>query len=91
VQASALGYLVSAAVSYLLNRRYTYASGAPHAAAAWKFGVVMVTGLAINSLFMQLLQGYLHWHYMPAQLVATAGSLAWNFCAHRYWTFSRSH
>ncbi len=90
VIASTLGYLVSAAANYLLNRRYTYASSAPHARLVWKFVVVLATGLTLNALFMQLLQGYLQWHYVLAQLVATAGNLLWNFCAHRYWTFSRS-
>jgi putative flippase GtrA len=89
VLASTLGYLTSAAVNYLLNRRYTYASGAPHSALVWRFVTVLAIGSVLNALFMQLLHGYLHWSYVLAQLFATGGTLVWNFCAHRCWTFSR--
>jgi putative flippase GtrA len=90
VLASTLGYLASAAINYLLNRRYTYASGAPHAVLVWRFVAVLAAGSALNALFMLLLHGYLHWQYALAQLFATGGTLIWNFCAHRYWTFSGS-
>jgi putative flippase GtrA len=90
VVASTLGFLASSAVNYLLNRRYTFASSAPHAALVWKFVAVLAGGLLLNALVMQLLHGYLHWQYMLAQLVATGATLLWNFSAHRCWTFLRS-
>jgi putative flippase GtrA len=90
VLASTLGYLVSAAINYLLNRRYTYASGAPHAVLVWRFVTVLAIGSVLNALFMLLLHGYLHWQYALAQLFATGGALIWNFSAHRHWTFSGS-
>jgi putative flippase GtrA len=90
VLASTLGFLASAAVNYLLNRRYTYASDASHAVLVWRFVTVLATGSVLNALFMQVLHGYLQWQYLLAQLCATGGTLIWNFCAHRYWTFSRS-
>jgi putative flippase GtrA len=90
VAASTLGYSLSAAANYMLNRRYTYANDAPHAVLVWRFVTVLAIGLILNSLLMQLLHGYLRWHYVLAQLMTTAGTLLWNFCAHRYWTFSRS-
>jgi len=90
VLASTLGYLASAAINYLLNRRYTYASGAPHTMLVWRFVTVLAIGSVLNALFMLLLHGYLHWQYALAQLFATGGTLIWNFCAHRYWTFSWS-
>lgn len=90
VLASTLGYLASAAANYHLNRRYTYTSDAPHAVLVWRFVTVLAIGSVLNALFMQLLHGYLHLQYVLAQLLATGGTLIWNFCAHRYWTFSRS-
>jgi putative flippase GtrA len=90
VVASTLGYLVSAVVNYLLSRRYTFASAAPHAELVWKYALVLGAGLLLNALFMQLLHGYLQWHYVLAQLVATCVNLISNFIAHRVWTFSRS-
>jgi putative flippase GtrA len=90
VVASTVGYLVSAVVNYLLSRSYTFATDAPHAALVWRYVLVLVAGLLLNALFMQLLHGYLQWHYVLAQLVATCVNLISNFIAHRIWTFSRS-
>lgn len=90
VTASTAGYLVSAVVNYLLSRSYTFASGEPHGTLVWKYVTVLGLGLLLNGLFMQLLHGYLQWHYVLAQLVATGVVLVTNFCAHRIWTFSRS-
>jgi putative flippase GtrA len=89
VAASTTGYLASSVVNYLLNRRYTYGSTAPHSGLVLRFVIVLICGLALNALCMQLLHGYLHWHYAVAQLIAALGNMLWNFCAHRYWTFSR--
>lgn len=90
VVASTLGYLSSAIANYLLNRRYTYASHAPHAVLVARFVAVLGMGSVLNALLMQLLHGWLHWQYVVAQVFATAVILLWNFIAHRYWTFSRS-
>lgn len=89
VTASTAGYLASSVVNYLLNRRYTYGSCAPHSRLVLRFAAVLASGIALNALCMQLLHGYLQWHYLAAQLIATAGNLLWNFSAHRWWTFSR--
>jgi putative flippase GtrA len=87
VFASAVGYLVSAGLSYALNRRITFGSLAPHRRALLRFVVVMAMGLLLNSACMQLLHGALQWHYVLAQLLATAMTTLWNFIAHRSWTF----
>ncbi len=90
VVASTTGFLLSAVLNYLLNRRYTYGSRASHASLIWKFTLVMAAGLLLNGLFMQVLHGYLHWHYLLAQLLTTGITMFWNFLAHRFWTFARS-
>ncbi|MEO6368478.1 MAG: GtrA family protein [Steroidobacteraceae bacterium] len=51
---------------------------------------VMAAGLALHGLFMQVLHGYLHWHYLLAQLLTTGLTMFWNLLAHRFWTFARS-
>jgi putative flippase GtrA len=89
VAASTAGFVVSAGVNYLLNRRFTWGSNAPHRALVWRFVCVLGAGLLLNALFMQLLHGYLHWHYLLAQLLTTGINMLWNFTAHRYWTFAR--
>jgi putative flippase GtrA len=91
VAASTVGYVVSAVFNYLLSRSYTFSSAASHGSLVWKYVVVLGSGLLLNGLFMQLLHGYLQWHYVPAQLVATGVVLFTNFWGHRIWTFSRSN
>jgi len=88
VYASASGFLLSAVVNYLLNRRFTWASLAPHRVAARRFATVLLIGLALNVLGMRLLHGYLHWHYVFAQVLTTVVTLLWNFTGHRRWTFA---
>jgi putative flippase GtrA len=87
VIASAAGFLVSAVVNYLLNRRFTWASNVPHGRAVRRFVTVLLIGLALNVLGMRLLHGYLHWHYVFAQVLTTVVTLLWNFTGHRHWTF----
>jgi putative flippase GtrA len=88
VVASAAGFLGSATVNYLLNRRFTWASQVPHGVAVRRFITVLVIGLALNVLGMRLLHGYLHWHYVFAQVLTTVVTLSWNFTGHRHWTFA---
>jgi putative flippase GtrA len=88
VVASATGFMASAAVNYLLNRRYTWASKLPHDVAVWRFLLVLGIGLALNVLGMRLLHGYLRCHYVLSQVLTTMVTLAWNFLGHRHWTFA---
>ena len=88
VYASTAGFLLSAAVNYLLNRRFTWASDAPHSVAVGRFITVLVIGVVLNMLGMRLLHGYLRWHYVLAQVLTTVVTLLWNFNGHRRWTFA---
>lgn len=88
VLASAAGFVASAVLNYLFNRRFTWASRAPHGVAVRRFATVVAIGLALNVLGMRLLHGYLHWHYVLAQVLTTVVTLSWNFTGHRRWTFA---
>lgn len=88
VVASTSGFLASAVVNYLLNRRFTWASTAAHAVAVRRFLIVLAIGLALNVLGMRLLHGYLHWHYVLSQVLTTMVTVSWNFAGHRHWTFA---
>lgn len=84
--ASSVGFVLSAAVNYLLNYRFTFQSNRPHGPAAAKFGLLAGTGLLINA-------GIMHWltgaglHYLLAQVCATGVVLVWNFTGNSLWTF----
>ena len=88
VPATLAGYVTAAVVSYILNRRLTYASDRPHAEATWRFAVVAGIGFlltwALMELFIRLLgEAY----YFPAQVVTTGIVLFWHFLGHKLWTF----
>lgn len=88
VPATLLGFLAGALVSYLLNRRFSFASDRPHREAAWRFAVVSSVGFGLTGLIMAVLTGPLGAPYLPAQVLTTGIVLFWNFVANRYWTFS---
>jgi putative flippase GtrA len=85
--ASAAGFAVSAVLNYLLNRRLTFASDTAHSVGAPRFAAVAGMGLAINWGAMKLLTEALGIHYLLAQVLATSGTLVWNFVGNKCWTF----
>jgi putative flippase GtrA len=87
VIATLWAFLAGVAVSYLLNRRYTFRSGRPHRAAAPRFFAVSAGGFALNGAVMWFLIESWGVPYLIAQVVATAFVLIWNFSANRWWTF----
>jgi len=86
--ASGAGYVASAVLNYVLNRRYTFGGRVAHRTAVMRFSVVVASGLALNLAGMRLLHGHLRWHYLYAQMLVTLLVLLWNFAWHRQWTFA---
>jgi putative flippase GtrA len=84
--ASGCGFVLSAIANYLLNYHFTFRSRRPHRAAALKFLLLAMVGLAINSVLMQVLLAA-GWHYLLAQVGATAVVFLWNFVGNSFWTF----
>ena len=87
VAASTIGFAISALSNYALNRHFTFQSTSPHSQALARFMTVAITGLAINAA---LLWSFLNIHlpnYVFAQMLATVGTLLWNFIMHKIWTF----
>jgi putative flippase GtrA len=87
VAAALAGYVGGGVVSYLLNRRHTYASARSHAEAGWRFVVVAVIGFGLTWGGMAVLVRGLGVPYLAAQLVTTGIVLFWSFLAHKFWTF----
>lgn len=85
--ASSLGFVTGAAVNYLLNYRYTFASDRPHREAVWRFLSVAAAGLLLNSTVVLFATEWLQQHYLIAQIMATGTVLVWNFTGNRLWTF----
>lgn len=88
VVGSGLGFAVGAVVSYLLNRRHTFRSDAPHAQAVLRFVLVLAVGLGLNLLLMQVFTARWGWPYLLAQMLTTGLVLFWHFAGHALWSFT---
>ena len=87
VPATLIGYVAGGIVSYLLNRRLTYASDRPHGEATWRFAVVSGVGFGITWVLVAIGVRTLGLPYMLAQVLTTGIVLFWTFGANRFWTF----
>lgn len=89
VVASSLGYFLGAIANYLLNYYFTFRSDNLHRVAATRFALIAAAGLTLNTLLMELLAEKLHLPYLLAQILATVGTLIWNYWANSKWSFGR--
>ena len=87
VPATLVGYVAGGVISYLLNRRVTFASERPHAQATWRFALVAFIGFCLTYGFMHVFVERLGAPYLPAQMVTTGLVVFWSFVANRLWTF----
>jgi putative flippase GtrA len=85
--ASCVGYLFAAALNYALRRRFVFRSRASHRRTMPRYLSVLTVGLGLNGGIMQLGSGVLALPYSAVQIAATGMVFAWNFMAHRLWTF----
>jgi putative flippase GtrA len=88
VPASGAGFIVGAAISYMLNYQFVFRSDKDHMQTAAKFLTVAVLGLVLNSAIMALLAEGAGVHYLPAQIAATVMVMAWSYLGNRGWTFA---
>lgn len=87
VTASAFGAFLGAIVSYILNRRFTFASTKNHKTALPRFFVVAALALVANTVLMAVLISYFVTNYLFAQVITTAIVVLITFSANRFWTF----
>jgi putative flippase GtrA len=89
VASSAAGYIVGAALNYLLNHRLTFHSITAHPVAMTKFAVVAAVGYCVNWLVMFLGTRWTAFSYLIVQMMATVTVLIWGFTVNSLWTFKR--
>jgi putative flippase GtrA len=87
VPSSAVGFVVSALLSYALNHRFTFGGTASHKFALPRFFLVAATGLTLNTTLIWIGYSLFNLHYLLAQLLATAFVFIWNFAGNRWWSF----
>src|SRR4051794_8764796 len=90
VPASCAGYAVAAVLNYGLRRRLVFRSREAHRRTVPRYLAVLGVGFGLNAAVVALGVDLLGLPVAPVQVVATGLVLAWNFTAHRLWTFRAS-
>jgi len=90
VPASVAALVAGAIVNYLLNYQLTFRSTVPHGVALMRFTLMACAGAALNTAIFWVLLHKAGFHYIVAQVFATAVVLVFNYFVGRLWTF-RSH
>ena len=87
VAGSVAGFCAALAVSYGLNRFWTFRGGRRQSGRFWRYALVCLGGLVINTgLVVALVEG-LRWPYLLAQLSVIFVVPVSNFVFSRYWAF----
>ncbi len=87
VPAALCGYVVGGFMSYVFNRRHTFASARAHGEAGWRFALVAALGFAITYALMTLLVTRWSAAYLVAQFATTVIVMFVTFFINRAWTF----
>ena len=85
--AALCGYAVGGALSYGLSRAHVFSAQRSHTQAGWRFVVVAVVGFGLTWALMLAAVARFGAPYLPAQIATTGVVMAWNFVAHKFWTF----
>lgn len=86
--ASAIGYMVGVANSFILNRRWTFrVSGSGAGSEFVKFTVVNIISMGINLLILQVVISLGGVIPEIAQVLAILCTLVVNFTGNKWWTF----
>lgn len=86
VTSTTIGFLAGLALSYTLNRRYTFESDVAHGATLVKYIALYGVGMLLNGAIVAALIGA-GVIYILAQIVATGIVLVWNFAGARWLVF----
>lgn len=82
-----IGFISALLVSFLLNYKWTFKSCKPYISSFWRYFVVSISGLMLNTLMVNGLVKYFGLWYFTAQL-----SIIWvvpisNYLLNKYWSF----
>jgi putative flippase GtrA len=85
--ATAFGATAGAAVNYVLNYHFTFASKVSHARTLPRFAAVAALSALMNAAGMWYAVRRLHVHYLLAQLACTLAVLLVGYALNKIWTF----
>ena len=92
LHASIIGFLVSVIFNFSANKLWTFRNrdlGRSAWRQVWRFSLVMVTGLTINSSIIYGLTDGASLDPNLSWLFATLAVTGWNFSLNRFWTFKK--
>ena len=82
-------FCVAVANNFLWNRHWTFEPGDSHPGSqAARFLAVSVAGLAVNLAVLEVLISGASMADLPAQAIAVAVAMPFNFLGNKLWTFS---
>jgi putative flippase GtrA len=84
---SAMAFSISAVFNYILSYYFTFSAASPHGRALFKFCIMVVLGLLINTSCFHLFNILLSGQYLIAQAMSTVLLIIWNFNLSRKWIF----
>jgi putative flippase GtrA len=86
---NAMGFVLAASWNYFFNRIWTFESHNPHMAYEFfRFFMVSLIGLGINTLILWLLVSKFKQHFYLSKLFAIGVVMVWNFVVNWLVTFS---
>ena len=82
-------FCVAVTNNFLLNRHWTFAAGDGHAGfQAMRFFAVSTGALVVNLVVLEALVSYASLGDLPAQAIAVAMAMPFNFLGNKLWTFA---
>lgn len=87
---SIIGFIVSAAFNFSANKFWTfrnYHNGREAFNQFFRYALVIVSGLTINTLIIYFLTDFAGFDYRLSWVFATGAVTFWNFSFNRLWTF----
>jgi putative flippase GtrA len=88
VVASVLAYAIAVLNSYVLNRRWTFRSHAPHAPEMARFACAQLLGVGANLALLAALVEVARFHHLAAQALAFPVASLITFAVNRQWAFA---
>jgi putative flippase GtrA len=85
---SALCYAAMIGPVYLLHRRFSFRSDAPHLRALPRYVLVQACGLGLAAVFSFIAYSLLHMQSLPASILITCLVSAINFVVLKLWAFT---
>lgn len=89
IPASTIGFILAVVVSYILNHRFTFGAQGNHGIYFFRYLLVCLIGLSLNTGIMYLTVQVLEWWYLAGQLCTLAVVPVSNFALNRFWAFKK--